>query len=296
MPFLNRLRVLAVASLLLRAVSAQTCYYPDGLTPSDDIPCNSNAAASSCCPTGSFCMDNGLCFGGGVVSRASCSDQSWASAECAQYCTDGTSRLTDMKPESGLTSVTVNASTSISLTACDASSRTFACGLNNTQCSNTHSTFTMKDGNALVLRPSQIEALTANYSAPSSSTKHSYGIGSMIGVTLGVGLPLFFALVMSILVLRKERQRHALQSMFEQRLEPMDPPANYRRRSFSTLSKSGTMTTIESTSTYAPQQPKAFMQKYGYHKGYYAHEGDLGVPVFELPTNAPEKHERVEAP
>ncbi|THW47840.1 hypothetical protein D6D25_04281, partial [Aureobasidium pullulans] len=211
MSFLNRLRVLAVASLLLRAVSAQTCYYPDGLTPSDDIPCNSNAATSSCCPTGSFCMDNGLCFGGGVVSRASCSDQSWASAECAQYCTD------------------VNASTSISLTACDASSRTFACGLNNTQCSNTHSTFTMKDGNALVLRPSQIEALTANYSAPSSSTKHSYGIGSMIGVALGVGLPLFFALVMSILVLRKERQRHALQSMFEQRLEPMDPPANYRR-------------------------------------------------------------------
>jgi hypothetical protein len=82
-----------MASLLLRTVSAQTCFYPDGLTTSNDIPCNSNAEASSCCPTGSFCMDNGLCFGGGVVSRASCTDQAWTSTECAHYCTDGESKF-----------------------------------------------------------------------------------------------------------------------------------------------------------------------------------------------------------
>ncbi|KAG9783861.1 hypothetical protein KCU90_g6524, partial [Aureobasidium melanogenum] len=76
----------------------------------------------------------------------------------------------------------------------------------------------------------------------------------------------------------------------------MGPPGKYRRRSFSTLSKSGTMTTIASTSTYAPQQPKASLQKFGYHKGYYAHDGDLNVPVFELPSNPPERNERVEAP
>ncbi|KAI4728536.1 hypothetical protein E4T49_03593 [Aureobasidium sp. EXF-10728] len=278
MAFMKGLRVLAVASILLRAVSAQTCYYPDGLTTSDDIPCNSNAKASSCCPTGSFCMDNGLCFGGGVVSRSSCTDQAWASPECARYCRD------------------VNESSAIGLTACDANSRTFVCGLNNSQCQSTRSTFAMTDGNALVLRPAQIEALTSNYSAPSNENSHQYGTGSMIGVALGVGLPLAFALLLALLVLRKERQRHALQNMFEQRLEPMGPPENYRRRSFSTLSKSGTMTTIASASTFVPQQPKASLQKFGYHKGYYAHEGDLSVPVFELPSNPPERHERVEAP
>jgi len=68
---------------------------------------------------------------------------------------------------------------------------------------------------------------TANYSAPSNSTKHSYGIGSMIVVALD-----FIALVMSILVLRRQRQRHALQSISEQRVELLNSPTNYRRRSF----------------------------------------------------------------
>lgn len=153
----------------------------------------------------------------------------------------------------------------------------------------------MADGNALVLRPAQIQALTFNYSA-SSDNGHQYGVGSMVGVALGVGLPLAFALLMALLVLRKERQRHALQNIFEGPLEPVSPPGKYRRRSFSTLSKSGTLTTIASTSTYAPQQPKASLQKFGYHKGYYANDGDLSVPVFELPSNPPERYERVEAP
>ena len=154
----------------------------------------------------------------------------------------------------------------------------------------------MVKGDALVLRPAQVQALTANYSSPTTQSSHQYGTGSMIGVALGVGLPLAFALLMALLVLRKERQRFALQNIFEQRMEPMEPPGTYRRRSFSTLSKSGTMTTIASTSTYAPKQPQASLQKYGYNKGYYSHESNISVPVFELPSNPPERHERVEAP
>jgi hypothetical protein len=181
------------------------------------------------------------------------------------------------------------------LTACDVNSRTFGCGLNGNQCQNTHSTFTMTGGNALVLRPAQIQALVSNYSTSSRGSSHQYGVGSMVGLALGVGLPLAFSLLMALLVLRKERQRFAHQHIFEQRMEPMDPPENYRRRSFSTLSKSGTMTTIASTSTYAPQQPKASLQKYGYQR-HYTPERDLSVPVFELASNPPERHERVEAP
>jgi hypothetical protein len=190
----------------------------------------------------------------------------------------------------------VNASSAIGLTACDVSLRTFGCGLNGNQCQNTRNTFTMAGGNALVLRPAQIQALVSNYSTPTNGSSHQYGVGSMIGLALGVGLPLAFSLLMALLVLRKERQRFAHQHIFEQRLEPMESPGNYRRRSFSTLSKSGTMTTIASASTFAPQQPKASLQKYGYQKGYYTHESNHSVPVFELPSNPPERHERVEAP
>jgi hypothetical protein len=96
MSFFNSLWSLAMASLMLQAVSAQVCYYPDGLTTSDDVACSNNPAGSSCCPTGSFCMDNGLCFGGGIVSRSSCTDQTWASAECAQYCTEGKLKWSDV--------------------------------------------------------------------------------------------------------------------------------------------------------------------------------------------------------
>lgn len=91
MSFFTILRSLPVVCLLLSVAAAQTCYYPDGLTVSQDIPCNTDASASSCCPSDSFCMDNGLCFGGGVVSRASCTDQSWESEQCADYCKTGKS-------------------------------------------------------------------------------------------------------------------------------------------------------------------------------------------------------------
>lgn len=188
-------------------------------------------------------------------------------------------------------------SSPVSLTACDADTRTFTCGLDTTQCQSDNSTFVMAGGNALVLRPAQVEALTAGYTAGSHKNGASYGAGTLIGVALGIGLPLLFALVMALLVLRKEKQRCALRSMFEeQNLPSINVSSANPRRSFSTVSKAGTLTTISSTSTFKPQQPRAFLEKYGYHKGYYAHEGDLSVPVFELPTNPPERNDRVEAP
>lgn len=154
----------------------------------------------------------------------------------------------------------------------------------------------MTKGNSLILRPSQIEELADGNSDPVNSG-HNHGNGTIVGVALGIGLPLSFALIMTLLVLRKERQRYALRTMFEQHdMHVGDEPRTHPRRSFSTISKSGTMTTIESASTYSPQQPRALLEKYGYHKGYYAHEGDLGVPVFELPSGPLERDERVEAP
>ena len=183
---------------------------------------------------------------------------------------------------------------SVSLTACDASTKTFTCGLDNTQCQNNQSTFVMSGGNALVLRPAQVEALTAGYQAASSHKGHLYTLGTVVGVSMGIGLPLLFAFILTFLVLRKERQRFALKTLCDQQPMPtIHIEQSDSRSSFSTVSRTGTMTTV--SSMQKPQQPRAFMEKYGYHKGYYM-DGDLGVPVFELPGNAPERNERVEAP
>ena len=76
---------------------AQTCYYPDGSVASADSPCHSPSikdGASACCNSVDICLNNGLCLsqsGGEMISRGSCTDQSWQSIECSQYCADGKS-------------------------------------------------------------------------------------------------------------------------------------------------------------------------------------------------------------
>ena len=71
------------------------CYYPDGSISTGDIPCNSAAAGNSvsaCCGQSDICLDNGLCFvqeSSPTVARGSCTDETWQSLQCAQYCSDG---------------------------------------------------------------------------------------------------------------------------------------------------------------------------------------------------------------
>ena len=71
-------------------IGAQTCYFPDGSAATRDTPCRalSSNQASACCGYSDLCLDNGLCYGHGVVSRGTCTDQSWQSGECAQTCRD----------------------------------------------------------------------------------------------------------------------------------------------------------------------------------------------------------------
>lgn len=91
MPFFTMsLRGALQASILLLATttSAQKCFYPDGTLSSSDTPC-STEGHSSCCNADSYCMDNGLCFGGGIVSRGSCTDETWGSDACAGFCKTG---------------------------------------------------------------------------------------------------------------------------------------------------------------------------------------------------------------
>jgi len=74
------------------------CYWPDttqvgyyhGLSHKLNYtfrPCDSEGE-SACCAEGEVCLTNGLCFGAtvGSVYRGACTDRSWNSAACPQYC------------------------------------------------------------------------------------------------------------------------------------------------------------------------------------------------------------------
>ena len=75
--------------------NAQTCYYPDGSVAPPDTPCHSPSVgdgASACCNHGDVCLDNNLCLAqssGELITRGSCTDETWQSPECSQYCSDG---------------------------------------------------------------------------------------------------------------------------------------------------------------------------------------------------------------
>jgi hypothetical protein len=69
------------------------CYYPSGgLAPG--LPCFPDRPNSQCCGFGWTCLSNGLCKTGpsneknfkSQFYRAGCTDQTWNSTSCAQFC------------------------------------------------------------------------------------------------------------------------------------------------------------------------------------------------------------------
>lgn len=75
--------------------NASTCYFPDGTVSAHDFPCHSSSigdGASACCGDTAMCLSNNLCLnqdGAELISRGSCTDETWQSSECGQYCLDG---------------------------------------------------------------------------------------------------------------------------------------------------------------------------------------------------------------
>lgn len=91
-------RFLVAAVPLFQFVSVEAaCYYPNGDLNPDDVPCNSSADASVCCGRGWTCLSNGVCMLGqdssvgsisriGSTYRTSCTDRSWNSTACPDFC------------------------------------------------------------------------------------------------------------------------------------------------------------------------------------------------------------------
>lgn len=75
--------------LLMVALPLQahmSCYYPDGTYQPTDRPCNSNGTEESfCCGPGVTCLSDKVCDNFGYV-RGSCTDQSFKSSACPNFC------------------------------------------------------------------------------------------------------------------------------------------------------------------------------------------------------------------
>lgn len=59
-----------------------------------DLECNPNAPETACCGRGSTCLSNGVCefrSSSGIViyDRVSCTDSTWRSTLCPQFCQSG---------------------------------------------------------------------------------------------------------------------------------------------------------------------------------------------------------------
>ena len=75
--------------------SRATCYYPDGTVAPQDTACTDSVAESTCCGQGYACLSNRICMatgdeikkqGASLYVRGSCTDQSWRSSNCPQFC------------------------------------------------------------------------------------------------------------------------------------------------------------------------------------------------------------------
>lgn len=89
-----------VATLQLRALvngltAESTCYDYDGKEMDSDFPCNPSASHSFCCGPYFVCLDSGICSSQNTSDltkqdpafvRGSCTDKSWKSSHCPQFC------------------------------------------------------------------------------------------------------------------------------------------------------------------------------------------------------------------
>ncbi|KAE8330321.1 hypothetical protein BDV39DRAFT_213095 [Aspergillus sergii] len=74
--------------LLANAADDRTCYYLDGSTANNHVPCTTNSV-TNCCGSNDICLSNGLCYLQGSqglsLSRGTCSDKNWGS-DCYKPC------------------------------------------------------------------------------------------------------------------------------------------------------------------------------------------------------------------
>ena len=98
-PNCHRFLLLLYLSLPLALSSSQPCYNHDGSVVVNDTSCQPELKQSFCCGSGWACLDNGICSNHNTTSitdmvagqqRATCTDRSFPSDRCPQYCQGNT--------------------------------------------------------------------------------------------------------------------------------------------------------------------------------------------------------------
>jgi len=93
-----RFKYLIFSALLYAFPTNAICYWPNGDTTPQDVACRDDSDNSACCSPGFACLDNGLCMTTRHVNlspsnvtyvRGSCTDQTWKSSRCPNYCVRG---------------------------------------------------------------------------------------------------------------------------------------------------------------------------------------------------------------
>ncbi|KAF2199142.1 hypothetical protein GQ43DRAFT_473879 [Delitschia confertaspora ATCC 74209] len=88
----STLAVICVLFSILPWLATCTCFYPNGDTATDRIPCNPNGSASVCCADNFMCLSNGLCVDPRYenyqrVLRSGCTEKS-GGGPCPAFCND----------------------------------------------------------------------------------------------------------------------------------------------------------------------------------------------------------------
>ncbi|OKL55319.1 hypothetical protein UA08_09392 [Talaromyces atroroseus] len=174
---------LSIATGILSPLAAatQTCYYPDKSIASSDIPCG-NGTHVACCGEGAVCLSNGLCmdvFQPFTLARSSCTDQSWTSGNCPNYCLQDSSFN-----KSGCSIVLYSYLDSTAEYCCnniDAEDDSAICAYN-------YTTFQIPDATIIPGYDLLADYVLANETSNStkSSSNHDTAIGAGVGVPLGV--------------------------------------------------------------------------------------------------------------
>lgn len=75
--------------IFLMAAGHSHCFYPNGDLMTSDTPCLPEEEVSPCCGEETTCLANGLCLKTltGVLFRGTCTDHTWESSNCPQFCT-----------------------------------------------------------------------------------------------------------------------------------------------------------------------------------------------------------------
>ena len=78
------------------SLTSAICYYPDGTTSPQDLPCQDTSGPSNCCGPEYECLSNKICrkthanldgsFANFTYGRGSCTDQSWRASQCPSFC------------------------------------------------------------------------------------------------------------------------------------------------------------------------------------------------------------------